>query len=262
MIYKVLPFLGGSAERGLERFFAKAGIQHGTIAFVGNFQILGVKPDLCVDLYEGPVKEDARTFVPPEKYDNVISISTIEHAGTGDMFDPQGPKQAIRNIINWIKPGAFLYVTVPFGKPTPGLERKAGEFWAQYYPPQGLTTFMPFTSKYIKDLKESYSDRFKFLFLKRVNIRENRWAWCDEEDAQDCEMLDDGSSAIMIFTNKDFRFLSLISYFPELTVIWLKEYLLNPAMKFLLTWRRRIIRVWTELQAKLLTQWYSLLRNL
>ncbi len=81
MIYRELPFLGDGAERAPEIFFAKVDIQPGTIVFVGNIHIPSIHPDFCVELYEGPVKQDTRTYVPAEKYDNVISISTIEHVG-------------------------------------------------------------------------------------------------------------------------------------------------------------------------------------
>lgn len=67
MIYRELPFLGGRAERAPEIFFAKVDIQPRTIAFIGNVHIPGIDPDLCVDLYEGPMKEDARTYVPAVK---------------------------------------------------------------------------------------------------------------------------------------------------------------------------------------------------
>jgi hypothetical protein len=73
-----------------------------------------------------------------------------------------------------VKQEGFFYVTVPYGKPTPRLERTAGEFLAQYYPPLGMTTFMPFMSEYIKELRDLYSDKFLFLFLKRTNIVKNR----------------------------------------------------------------------------------------
>ncbi len=199
--------------------------------------------------------------MPAKKYDNVISISTIEHMGMGDVFNPRGPKKAIKNIVNWVKLEGFFYVTVPFGRPTPGLERKAGEFWAQYNPPLGMTTFMPFTSKYIEELRDLYSERFKFLFLKRTNIVKNRWAWCDEEDVEDCEMLDDGASAIMIITNKDLRLLRLSKYTTKLVVIQLKEYLLKP-LTLWKRWRWRFAVVWGELKGQPLTQWTNLLRNL
>jgi nucleoside-diphosphate-sugar epimerase len=48
MIYRELPFWGGGDERAPERFFAKVGIQPGTIAFIGNVHIPGIKPDITL----------------------------------------------------------------------------------------------------------------------------------------------------------------------------------------------------------------------
>ena len=87
MILEELPYLGdGLAERSPELFFAKHGLEPGTI-------------DLCIDLLEGPVKEDARYYTPPNKYDNVISISTVEHFGMGDEFDWRGPMEGLNNLV-------------------------------------------------------------------------------------------------------------------------------------------------------------------
>lgn len=210
-----LPYLGnGNAERAPELFFAKYGIVPGTIAEIGNVYIPGVLPDLCVDLLEGPVMEDARYFVPSDKYDNVISISTVEHFGMGDEFDWRGPLEGLRNLVNWVKPGGFFYVTVPFGKPTPSLERKAGRYLAQFYPPMGVVTFMPFTRDYINDFRVEHSNWLKFMFLKRVDIARNRWAWCEEEDVIDCQMVDDGATAILIMSSKDLRKTDVESFPP------------------------------------------------
>jgi len=210
MILEELPYLGdGLAERSPELFFAKHGLEPGTIVEVGNVFIPGVSPDLCVDLLEGPVKEDARYYTPSNKYDNVISISTVEHFGMGDEFDWRGPVEGLNNVVKWVKPGGFFYVTVPFGKPTPGLERKAGDWWAQFYPPFNMVTFMPFTSEYIRVFREQHADWLKFVFLKRIDVKNNRWAWCEEQDVVDCQMLDDGSSAILVIPNKDLRLMNV-----------------------------------------------------
>jgi hypothetical protein len=100
LIYNELPFLGGKAVRAPEIFFTKAGMSFGTVAYIGNVHIPGVKPDLCIDFYEGPIKEDVRKYVPPTKYDNVMSTSTIEPVGMGEQFDPKGSKEAIKKIVN------------------------------------------------------------------------------------------------------------------------------------------------------------------
>jgi len=48
MIYRELPFWGGGAKRAPERFFAKAGIQPGTIAFIENVHIPGIHPGIIL----------------------------------------------------------------------------------------------------------------------------------------------------------------------------------------------------------------------
>ena len=210
-----LPFLGnGPAERSPELFFAKHALTGGTIAEIGNVSIPGVSPDLCVDLFEGPVKEDARCFRPPVEFDNVISISTIEHFGTGRHFDWTGPIAGLKNIVMWIKPGGFFYVTVPFGKPTQRFKRQAGPYLVQYYPPQQMETFMPFTGEYIGEFRHAHKHWLKFLFLKRTDIRGNKWAWCDESDVRDCEMADDGATALLIITSRDLRQLDISDLSP------------------------------------------------
>lgn len=219
MVLQQLPYMGdGRAERSPELFFCKYGLEPGSIIEIGNVKIPGIVPDICVDLYEGPLKEDARFWNPEQKYDNVISISTIEHFGTSsDEFDWRGPMQGLENIIEWVKPGGFFYVTVPFGIPMPGLKRKAGEYWAQFYPPQNAVTFMPFTLEYIQRFRERRAGSLNFLFMKRLDIQSNRWAWCEAEDVVDCEMIDDGACAILIITNKDLMALDIAHLKPIVT---------------------------------------------
>ena len=58
MIYRELPFGGGGTERAPERFFAKAAIRPRRIVFIENVHIPGIHTELCVDLYEEPIKEE------------------------------------------------------------------------------------------------------------------------------------------------------------------------------------------------------------
>ena len=117
MILEELPYLGnGPADRAPKLFFAKHGLEPGTIVEIGIVLIPGVSPDICVDLYEGPIKEDARYYTPVPKYDNIISISTIEHFDTTSEFDWRGLIEGLNNLFNWVKPGGFFNVPVPLGK--------------------------------------------------------------------------------------------------------------------------------------------------
>lgn len=59
---------------------------------------------------------------PPESFDWVVSISTIEHIGLGhyrfgndaDPLDPEGDTIAIANAMRWLKPGGWLLFDVPY----------------------------------------------------------------------------------------------------------------------------------------------------
>jgi len=66
------------------------------------------------------IQADILSWEPPEeKYDCVISISTIEHVGLGGYGDPvfeDGDKIAVQKLFTAIKKGGRLIITVPFGK--------------------------------------------------------------------------------------------------------------------------------------------------
>ncbi|MFC1485969.1 class I SAM-dependent methyltransferase [Candidatus Latescibacterota bacterium] len=73
-----------------------------------------------VDKFErgpGIVGGDAVTYRPPEPYDLIISVSTLEHVGFDD--DPRDTElisRAVENLRqNCLKPGGKLMVTVPIG---------------------------------------------------------------------------------------------------------------------------------------------------
>lgn len=68
------------------------------------------------------IQADVLRWEPPkEKFDCVISISTIEHIGLGGYGDPaqnNGDKIAVDKLLTALKQGGKLIVTVPFGKST------------------------------------------------------------------------------------------------------------------------------------------------
>ena len=77
-------------------------------------------PDAIVDKYEhgwGVKNEDIVTFKPKEKYDLVISISTLEHVGIDE--EPPNPSKLIEALFNIkkniLKPGGTMLATVPVG---------------------------------------------------------------------------------------------------------------------------------------------------
>lgn len=72
-----------------------------------------------LDKYEidsGVINEDVITFNPKEKYDLVVSVSTLEHVGWDE--EPKNPEKimdAIYNMKNFITPNGKIMFTVPLG---------------------------------------------------------------------------------------------------------------------------------------------------
>jgi len=68
------------------------------------------------------IQGDILRYEPPhEKYDCVISISTLEHVGLGGYGDPaaeDGDKIAAAKLYTAVRAGGRLIITVPFGKAT------------------------------------------------------------------------------------------------------------------------------------------------
>ncbi|OWP57189.1 MAG: hypothetical protein B2I17_02100 [Thermoplasmatales archaeon B_DKE] len=72
-----------------------------------------------VDKYEigkGVTNVDITEFNPPEKYNAIISISTIEHVGFDEQVkDPGKASKAIGKIINLLSENGEALITVPLG---------------------------------------------------------------------------------------------------------------------------------------------------
>ena len=55
---------------------------------------------------------------PPESFEWIVSISTIEHIGLGhydhDPLDPNGDTAAVSNALQWLKPWGWLMFDVPY----------------------------------------------------------------------------------------------------------------------------------------------------
>lgn len=94
-----------------------------------------------VDKYEeadGVLNQDVVDFQPPEKYDLIVSISTLEHVGWDE--EPREPKKILRALENLktrcLAPGGQIVVTLPLGS-NPEMDRllKDGtiQFTKQFY---------------------------------------------------------------------------------------------------------------------------------
>lgn len=80
-----------------------------------------------LDKYEqslGVINEDIIDYKPRNKFDVVLSCSTLEHVGYDEpVKDRLGFKKAVDNIMdNVLKPGGVLICSVPLGY-NPGLDR-------------------------------------------------------------------------------------------------------------------------------------------
>ncbi len=120
-----------------------------------------VKHDI-VDKYEqapGVINEDVVDYKPSEKYDLIVSISTLEHVGWDE--EPKEPAKvlaAIENLKNCLAPTGKIVVTLPMGQ-NPHLDRLLNEKKLQ------------FTRQY---------------FLKRITA-DNKWVQAEWEDVKNAE---------------------------------------------------------------------------
>lgn len=96
--------------------------------------------------------EDVISFNPSQKYDAIVSISTLEHVGWDEeVRDPMKIVTAVRNLTdNCLSPGGCMLVTIPLG-------------YNAYFDKQLESGAEYFTEKY---------------FLKRV-CAENKWMQVD-----------------------------------------------------------------------------------
>jgi SAM-dependent methyltransferase len=90
-----------------------------------------------LDKYEmgmGVINEDVVSYKPGEKYDIVLSCSTLEHVGFDEEDkDPDGFVKAINNIMtNILKPGGVLVFSVPVGYNS-GLDKALRENRVRFY---------------------------------------------------------------------------------------------------------------------------------
>lgn len=73
-----------------------------------------------VDKYEvapGVINEDIVDFRTADRYDLIVSISTLEHVGWDEEpQDATKPLTAFRRLVNLLAPGGELWLTVPLGQ--------------------------------------------------------------------------------------------------------------------------------------------------
>jgi hypothetical protein len=100
------------------------------------------------DLLPGIINQDVISFSPKDKYNAIISISTIEHVGWDEpVRDPNKIPTALTNLRdNCLLPGGIILVSLPLG-------------------------YNPFFDMYLKNGSELFSETY---FIKRVSAA-NEW---------------------------------------------------------------------------------------
>jgi SAM-dependent methyltransferase len=80
--------------------------------------------------YDNVINEDVATYRPPEKYDLIVTISTLEHVGWdetgGATPEPLKILQALENLKSILNPGGKIIATWPVGL-NPELDRLLDE---------------------------------------------------------------------------------------------------------------------------------------
>jgi len=119
--YHVHPFVLDN-ERAVEVAIARDWLTPsvGEILEIGNVLSNFVAfPHDVVDKYErapGVINEDIVTFAPGKQYDQIVSISTLEHVGWDEQpREPEKIERAIANLRRLVKPGGRLLATMPMG---------------------------------------------------------------------------------------------------------------------------------------------------
>ncbi|MDP3027338.1 MAG: hypothetical protein Q8N63_06525 [Nanoarchaeota archaeon] len=116
-------------------------------------------PWKVVDKFENGnniINEDLVNFNPKEKYDLIISISTLEHVGFDDENNPVKIVNTMENMKKWLNKNGRMIVTMPIGY-----------------------------NKYMDNLVFSNKPYFnKIYFMKRIN-RKNKWIEASIDEARE-----------------------------------------------------------------------------
>lgn len=84
-----------------------------------DVSITGIDWLSCQRQYGRAIHGDVLTYdFPPEYFDVVVGISSIEHIGLGhynsDPLDVDGDTHCLERAVSWLKPGGWVYFDVPW----------------------------------------------------------------------------------------------------------------------------------------------------
>lgn len=115
-------------------------------------------PHTIVDKYEiapGVINEDVISYAAKQKFDAIISISTLEHVGYEERpMEPKKILSAIENLKRLVKKGGEILITVPIG-------------------------YNPYLDKMLKTEELKFTEEY---YLRRTSER-NDWVQTDKAKA-------------------------------------------------------------------------------
>ncbi|MCC3405783.1 MAG: hypothetical protein JGK17_09355 [Microcoleus sp. PH2017_10_PVI_O_A] len=148
---------------------------------------LGIRSRRIIDKFEvdlGVENEDLMSLQSREKYDAIVSISSVEHVGQGD--DPSGgygeqtesrdleaPLKAIAKIYDLLAINGKALITVPFGKLTDAewyiqfSKEYLEVLWKKYGMPKDAIS-----ANYLKLIDRETADEKHYMLWKEVDVRE------------------------------------------------------------------------------------------
>jgi Chromosome segregation ATPases len=158
---------------------------------------LGIRSRRIVDKFEvdlGVENQDLMSLPSAEKYDAIVSISSVEHVGQGDdpsggygeqieSRDLEGPLKAIAKIYDLLALDGKALITVPFGKLTDAewyiqfSQEYLDVLWKKYGIPKDAIS-----ANYLKLIDRETVDEKHYMLWKEVDARELSnseygWPW-------------------------------------------------------------------------------------
>ena len=158
---------------------------------------IGIRSRRIVDKFEvdlGVENQDLMSLPSAEKYDAIVSISSVEHVGQGDdpsggygeqkeSRDLEGPLKAIAKIYDLLAVGGKALITVPFGKLTDAewyiqfSKEYLDVLWKKYGIPKDAIS-----ANYLKLIDRETVDEKHYMLWQEVDVlelsnSEYGWPW-------------------------------------------------------------------------------------